>query len=80
MTSDELHLIVWTRSRCKDGTARLIRHHAGYSLQEAGSLMGVSLSTVSKWENAKRLPRTEAAITYGRFLRGIVNDETGVPQ
>ncbi len=77
LTSDDLVLIAWTRARCKDGTARLIRHHAGHSLAEAGSFLGVSLSTVSKWENAKRLPLTEAAIAYGRFLRSILDDDRG---
>ena len=73
LTSDDLGLIVWTRFRCKDGTARIIRQYAGYSLAEVGSFLGVATSTVSLWERAKRLPRTEAAIAYGRFLRGILN-------
>jgi DNA-binding transcriptional regulator YiaG len=73
LTSDDLRLIVWTRFRCRDGTARIIRQHAGLSLAEAGSFLGVSLSTVSKWETGDRQPRTEFAIAYGRFLRGIID-------
>jgi DNA-binding XRE family transcriptional regulator len=72
LSTDDLLLISWTRARCKDGTARIIRQHASLSLAEAGSHLGVSLSTVSKWETANRLPLTEAAITYGHFLRDIV--------
>ena len=73
ITSDDLGLISWTRSRCRDGTARIIRQHAGLSLAEAGSFLGVSLSTVSKWETGDRLPRTPLALSYGRFLRGILD-------
>ena len=60
------------RSLAKSGTARAIRRSAGVSAGEVAEAVGVSSSTVLRWEDGERAPRGEAALRYGAILQGLL--------
>ncbi|MFH1330242.1 MAG: helix-turn-helix transcriptional regulator [Actinomycetota bacterium] len=60
--------IARVRALCAGGAARAIRVAARLSLKEVASDVGVSLSTVWRWEMARRSPRGPAALRYLRLL------------
>ena len=60
--------IVKIREQAQSGEARAVRKHAGLSLAEVGSDIGVHASTVQKWELGQRSPRGENAIRYASLL------------
>lgn len=63
--------LVNVRDLTRTGAARSIRIGAGLSLEELARDIGVSASTVHRWENGERVPHGEAAIAYGRCLTGL---------
>lgn len=68
MNIDGLADLAQTRTLVGTGAARPIRLSAGLSLREVAASVGVSPSTVYRWEMRQRTPRGEAAIAYGRLL------------
>lgn len=68
MQLDDLLLIVESRRRGADGSARAIRLAAGAKLTEVAAVCGVDESAVSRWETGKTRPRGEAALKYARLL------------
>ncbi|MGH2462707.1 MAG: helix-turn-helix domain-containing protein [Candidatus Limnocylindria bacterium] len=54
------------------GAARPIRLGAGLSLGEVAESVGVSPSTILRWENRERAPRGQAAVAYGRLLAALI--------
>ena len=56
------------RAACTTGQARRIRKGANLSLQMVARAVGVSHSTVMRWEGAKNLPTGVQAVAYARLL------------
>jgi DNA-binding transcriptional regulator YiaG len=59
------------RSLTKAGRAREIRVHACVSAAEVAAALGVSPSTVLRWEEGERAPRGDIARRYGELLEGL---------
>lgn len=56
------------RAACTTGQARRIRKGANLSLQMVARAIGVSHSTVMRWEGATHLPTGPRALGYSRLL------------
>ncbi|BCT76085.1 hypothetical protein SCMU_19270 [Sinomonas cyclohexanicum] len=54
-----------------DGTAARLRQAAGLSLKEVAGPVGVTVTSVYRWEKGLRAPRGEAAIRYLRVLDAL---------
>lgn len=52
----------------KSGAARMIRVQAGLSLAEVAAHVGVSPTTIFRWERSERAPHGEAAVRWMRLL------------
>ena len=70
----DLGEVARTRSLARSGAARSIRIAAGISLAEVASQLGVSPSTVHRWETGVRRPRAAAAVEYGRLLQSLIGN------
>jgi DNA-binding transcriptional regulator YiaG len=68
MTAAEVASLARVRALCSSGAARSIRVAAGMSLGELGRGLGVSPSTVLRWERGDRRPRGDAGLRYGALL------------
>jgi DNA-binding transcriptional regulator YiaG len=68
----ELDELSRLRSFLQTGEARRIRERAGLSLGEVARGLGVSPSTLHRWEGGKRSPRGEAALRYWQLLRRLM--------
>ena len=77
MEIDTLMQIVATRQRARDGTARAIRQRAGVTLAEMARTVGVTESTMSRWESGQRNPRGEAALRWMEALAELERATTG---
>lgn len=75
MDVDALAELSRVRSLVGTGAARPIRLGAGLSLGEVGESVGVSASTVLRWEMGERVPRGEPAVAYGRLLATLVQQQ-----
>ena len=71
MKPEDLVVLTRTRALTESGLARSIRLGAGLSLTEVAQAVGVSISTVHRWENAERKPTREQAVRYGRLLMDV---------
>jgi len=56
------------------GVARSVREAAGFSIGDIAASMGVSRSTVDRWERGERAPRLALAAEYGRLLRDLTHE------
>lgn len=63
--------LVNVRNMCKSGQAREIREAADVSLAEVADVIGVSPTTVYRWETGKSLPRVEHAASYWTVLQDL---------
>lgn len=61
-------MLAQTRRLVTSGEARRLRVAAAVSLREMANAVGVSPSTILRWERAERSPRGEAAVRYGTLL------------
>jgi DNA-binding transcriptional regulator YiaG len=68
MVEDDLVELARVRALCASGAARSIRVAARMSLREVGRSLGVSPSTVLRWEERDRQPRGDAGLRYGALL------------
>jgi DNA-binding transcriptional regulator YiaG len=68
MVEGELVELARVRALCASGAARSIRVAARMSLGEVGRSLGVSPSTVLRWELGDRQPRGDAGVRYGALL------------
>jgi DNA-binding transcriptional regulator YiaG len=68
----DLTAVSKARSLASTGAARSIRLAAGLSLREIAADLGVSPSTVLRWERGERRPRTQAAARYGHRLEELM--------
>lgn len=60
------------RALARSGAARSIRVGAGLSLAEVAGPVGVSPSTVHRWETGERSPHGEAALRWGELLTQLI--------
>ena len=56
------------RNAIADGSAREIRKKAGLTLVDVANALGVSATTVGRWESGQRVPRLAPASRYIRLL------------
>jgi transcriptional regulator with XRE-family HTH domain len=56
------------RERTTSGQAREIRKAARLTQSDIARSVGVTFSTLSRWESGERLPRGEAALRYAALL------------
>lgn len=59
------------RRLLRTGEARSAREAAGLSLNEVGSVCGVTPGAVSRWERGERRPTGQPAVAYARLLTSI---------
>jgi DNA-binding XRE family transcriptional regulator len=59
------------RELIRSGRAQDIRERAQVSRSELGLSIGVSQSTIWRWEMGKRIPRGAVARRYGEVLREL---------
>jgi transcriptional regulator with XRE-family HTH domain len=69
----DLLKITAARSAASSGAARGLRVGAGLSLREVADDLGVSVSTVFRWENGERRPSGELAERYGELLAALAD-------
>jgi DNA-binding transcriptional regulator YiaG len=75
MDVDALPELARIRALVRTGAARPIRLHAGLSLREVTRSVGVSPGTILRWENGERVPHGDAALTYGRLLHALTDQQ-----
>ncbi|MDG4792085.1 helix-turn-helix transcriptional regulator [Micromonospora sp. WMMD1102] len=69
MDFDRIVLLADARKRVRDGkTARDIRVQAGVTMEDMAYALGVTQSTISRWEGGSRQPRGDAAIRWAQLL------------
>ena len=73
MSTDDLVRIANARSAAHSGAARGLRLAAGLSLREVASDVGVTVSTVWRWEAGERRPRGAAAVRYADLLEALAH-------
>jgi DNA-binding transcriptional regulator YiaG len=71
MDSKDLVTLTRVRALARTGRARRIRLKAGASLAEVAIPIGVSKSTVLRWEVGERRPRGEPALKYADVLDAL---------
>jgi len=64
----DLRLVALAREHVAAGTARELRQRHGLSLRDVADVVAVSPSAIHRWEQRNRVPRTRAAVAYGRLL------------
>lgn len=67
--TDRAVLLSEARSKAATGDARRIRERRYLSRAEVAEALGVTESTVFRWESGDRKPRGDAAVRYADFLR-----------
>jgi DNA-binding transcriptional regulator YiaG len=71
MESSELKLIIEGRETARSGRGARLRRVAGISQAELGRAIGVTSTTVSRWERGERQPRGHHAVAYLSALREL---------
>lgn len=79
MTSDDLDQLVTMRQLVRTGDARQLRQGAGLSRRELAASVGVTVSTLTKWELGQRVPNGDAALRYARVLGRLQATAAGAP-
>ncbi len=70
-TAPVVEAIAWVRRLAKSGGARAIREGADISGPELARELGVSPSSLSRWERGLRSPRGDAAKRWAAALRKL---------
>jgi len=71
MTPNDLQDLRLSREWAATGAAAAIRESAGLSLHEIARVVGVSPSTVLRWERGDHRPRGVCAIRYAQILQQL---------
>jgi transcriptional regulator with XRE-family HTH domain len=71
MRKVDVLLLAETREAVSTGAASKLREAARLSQADVARAIGVSPSTVSRWEAGERLPRGKAARRYAEFLNAL---------
>ena len=66
-----LRELALVRRMCQNGEAQQLRVGADVSLAEVADVIGVSPTTVYRWETGKSLPRVEHAASYWTVLQDL---------
>lgn len=74
MSTEEVLRLSRVRSMMRSGEARRIREEANISQSEVARALGVSVPTVSRWENGGRHAREEHAIAYLNLLDALASE------
>ena len=69
---NDLEKLVQVRSLTKTGAARAIRNGAQVTQSEIAEAVGVSISTVCRWELGERRPQGQSALRYAEVLNSLV--------
>jgi transcriptional regulator with XRE-family HTH domain len=77
MQPAQLQLIIEGRETARSGRGARVRRFAGISQAELGEAVGVTSTTISRWERGQRQPRGHHAIAYLRALRELNEFWTG---
>lgn len=56
------------RAHARTGSGRAIREKCGVTAQEIADMLGVTLTTVLRWEKAESVPRRKAAERWATLL------------
>ncbi len=72
MTTTQLQEVRFAREWAASGAAKAIREGAGLSLGEVARSLGVSPSSVLRWERAEFRPRERVAARYAALLRDMM--------
>ena len=68
MTRTELVLLTRARRDAASGRGRALREEAHLSLREVAVSLGVTATTLWRWEAGDRVPRGAAAVAWARLL------------
>jgi transcriptional regulator with XRE-family HTH domain len=77
MQTAELQLIIEGRETARSGRGARVRRIAGITQAELGEALGVTSTTISRWERGERQPRGRHAIAYLRAVREITEFQSG---
>jgi DNA-binding transcriptional regulator YiaG len=78
MTVDDLRELSTLRALLRSGAAASIRMANDLSLAEVAAPLGVSKTTVLRWERGERVPRGETALAYWALLRSLMRENASV--
>lgn len=78
MDIDEIQQLSALRALLRTGAASSIRIAADLSLAEIAAPLGVSKTTVLRWERGERVPRGELALAYWLLLRNLMGEGSRV--
>lgn len=70
---EELEALARVRALCRSGAAKAVRQANDLSLGEIAPEIGVSQSTIFRWENGERRPTGEAALRYLALLDRLLH-------
>jgi DNA-binding transcriptional regulator YiaG len=71
MKQREVVRLVQARRLASTGEARAIRLAAELSLREVADTVGVSVTCLWRWENARRAPQGQPAVFYAELLEQL---------
>lgn len=71
MQMSEIMLLVEAHKRARSGEAKKIRQQAGLTMAQVAVVVGVDVSSVSKWESGSRKPRGEHAVKWAALLNEL---------
>jgi DNA-binding transcriptional regulator YiaG len=71
MTTAEAIAITVARAMARSGRGKAVRESAGLSLDEFGSAIGVTASSVFRWERGEQVPTGPRAVRYAAFVQEL---------
>jgi transcriptional regulator with XRE-family HTH domain len=69
--STDLSLALEGKEWARSGRGARVRRIAGVTQQQLADELGVTQTTVARWERGERTPRPEAAARYAAVLRAL---------
>jgi DNA-binding transcriptional regulator YiaG len=70
----ELQELSRLRALLRSGAARSIRTAAGLSLGEVAEPLGVSKTSILRWERGQHAPRGDLALAYWQLLQSLMRE------
>jgi DNA-binding transcriptional regulator YiaG len=71
MDNEDIHRIAWVRALCATGATYGIRVGAQLTLREVGAAVGVSPTTIQRWEQGSTRPTGPSALAYAMTLERL---------
>ena len=75
LAMDQLLLLISARRLARDGVGRSTREKADLSLREFAQMVGVDVSTLSRWERGQSRPHLPGAARWAKACQEIENRE-----